>query len=86
MSDNKAIGVLALTISEDDEIRIGENIYIKCRKVQLFGGKRLRIVISAPKEVRIVRGKFFNASEVSGILPNAEIKRRKYKAGQGNEA
>lgn len=70
-NSNKAEnGYLGLTLNENDEVQIGEEIFLRCSSI---GSKRLRIVVSAPKSVRITRSSYFKTPQ------------NRYIAGRKNE-
>ncbi len=62
--------MLVLSRKTGERIHIGEDVFVEVRRV---AGNRVALAVSAPKNVRILRGELFEAIEPFDVLDEVEV-------------
>lgn len=62
--------MLVLSRKMGERIHIGEDIFVEVRRV---AGNRVTLAVCAPKNVRILRGELFEASESTDVLDDEPV-------------
>lgn len=61
---------LSLTRKEDEQIFIGDDIVVTVASIQCLGSRKVRLAITAPREVPILRGELYLKNRQGKKEPN----------------